>query len=86
MQIDTQTVLLIGGAICTALTGAVSLLWKAVTANHKETLRSKEECEEDRKLIRSDLHEVTGRVHNMEGRLEERNVIKEMLAQWKDSK
>ena len=78
LEISTQTILTVGGAIATALIGALTLLWNIVVKYHTKTETLLDDCETDRKAIHEKLVDVTGKVNKLEGRMEERDRLLEL--------
>ena len=63
------TLLTIGGGICTALVGAVGVLWKEHRASKALSEERHQKCEDQHTETRGDLLNVTREVGELKGRV-----------------
>ena len=70
MEVDLQTVLMVVGAICTPLLGAIVYLWKSLDTRQKSTETKLDECEQRHHEKDKQFTDLTVKVAAMDAKVE----------------
>ena len=65
MEISTDTTILLGAI--SALGGVVTFLWRQIMTHYNETKQARDECEEDRERLWTEIMKLGQRADKTEG-------------------